>query len=449
MKNNLSTTNRARLVLGYATILVLAVIAMSTVSVSAQKMDVVERGRAKAMLDTIKSVIKKNYYDPQFHGMDLDARFKAAAEKVDQAQTIGQADGIIAQTLMDLNDSHTFFMPPSKNVKVEYGWTMLMIGSKCFVTAVKPKSDAEAKGLKPGDEILSVEGFRPNRKEMWKVNYYYNVISPRSMVRLAVLSPGAKEPRQLEIATKVTTLKRVVDLTSDMDVSTFMREQDDDSTAEFHHFRTIGGVAIWRMPSFSFDPKDVDEIMRGRIAKSRDLIIDLRGNGGGYVVTLEQLAGYFFEKDTKIAELKARKPEKPLMAKSQGEKGYKGRLVVLIDSNSGSASEILARLMQIEKRGVVLGDQSSGSVMQSRVFRQSTGNENLRFYAVSVTGADVIMTDGQSLEHAGVAPNEKIIPTGEDLAARRDPVLARALELLGQNVPPEAAGKLFPVKWEK
>jgi C-terminal processing protease CtpA/Prc len=166
------------------------------------------------------------------------------------------------------------------------------------------------------------------------------------------------------------------------------------------------------------------------------------------VVTLEQLAGYFFDKDTKIADLKGRKEEKPQQAKSQAENIFKGKLVVLVDSNSGSASEIFARLMQLEKRGIVIGDQSAGAVMQSRHYQQTSGTDRLVFYGVSVSGADVIMSDGKSLEHSGVTPDERRIPTGADLAAQRDPVLARALELMGQKTTPEEAGKLFPIHWK-
>jgi C-terminal processing protease CtpA/Prc len=137
------------------------------------------------------------------------------------------------------------------------------------------------------------------------------------------------------------------------------------------------------------------------------------------------------------------------MAKTRGKSVFNGKIVILIDSESGSASEILARLVQLEKRGVVLGDVSAGAVMQSRSFdgETSSGYSSV-FYGASITNADVLMSDGKSVENVGVIPDEKIIPTPEDLAGFRDPVLSRAVEFLGGQLPPEIAGKMFRYDWE-
>ncbi len=423
--------------------IIFAVLLFTVNFTSAQSLDRIERSRTKDMLKAVKKEIQSNYYDPKFHGIDLDARFKLADEKLDKATSLGQAFGIIAQAVLELNDSHTVFYPPSRAAKFEYGWRMQMIGEKCFVTAVKPKSDAEKQGLKVGDEVLAIEGFRPVRKEMWKVNYYYNALSPRTGLKLKVQSPGSNEPRELNIASKVTTLKGVLtfeDLVRDYYLYGNRKIE--------HRFAKIGNTMVWQMPSFSTAPEAMDTIMKGRVANSPNLIIDLRNNGGGYVVTLEQLAGYFVEKDTKIADLKGRKEMKPQMAKTKGKDVFKGKLIVLIDANSGSASEIFARFIQIQQRGVVIGDQSAGAVMQSRSVAMELGADKIVPYGMNLTNADVISTDGKSLEHIGVTPQVLMLMTGADLAAQRDTVLAAALQLFGETVAPEQAGKLFPYKWE-
>jgi C-terminal processing protease CtpA/Prc len=66
-----------------------------------------------------------------------------------------------------------------------------------------------------------------------------------------------------------------------------------------------------------------------------------------------------------------------------------------------------------------------------------------------VTDADLIMSDGASLENTGVTPDEQMLPTAADLAAGRDPVLAHAAAVLGITISPEAAGKFFPYIWIK
>ena len=411
----------------------------------AQSLNRIERERAQTMLSVIKGELKKNYYDPSFKGMDIDARFKQADEKLKQATSLGQAFGIVAQALLDLNDSHTIFVPPSRPVRIEHGWRMQMIGDKPYITAIRPGSNAEKQGLKLGDLVLSVENFKPTRKELWKMDYYYNTLSPRPGMRVVVQSPGA-EPRQLDIAARVKQEKAVINVLAELNY--LIREAENDERVNRHRLQKFVGMVIWKMPAFDLSPEQIDKVMNDEVKGRGALILDLRGNGGGYVATLERLVGHFFDRDVKIADLKGRKEMKPMFAKKRDGKPFDGKLVVLIDSNSASASEVLARLVQLEKRGIVIGDQSSGMVMQSKYHSQEMGADNLILYGVNITDADVIMSDGKSVEHVGVTPDELLLPTAADLAAGRDPILARAAELVGLKLDPEKAGAIFPVEWK-
>ena len=412
----------------------------------AQSISSFDRERSRLMLEAIKSDVKNNYYDATYHGINLDEHFKQADEKIKKATSIGQAFGIIAQSLLDFNDSHLFFLPPGRAADVEYGWQMHAIGDKVFVTAVKPGSDADAKGLKPGDEILSIDGFTPNREELWKIQYYYYALRPKAGIKLIVKDPQGKEREILAMA-KVDKGKRIKDYGDMLTID--VRDAENASRLERNRFFKMGEeLAVWKMPTFIQTPSEMDDVMDD-LRKYKGLIIDLRGNGGGYVVALERLVGNFFEQDTKIADLKGRKKMEPQVGKTRGGKVFKGKLVVLIDSGSGSAAEIFARVVQLEKRGIVLGDRSAGAVMQSLSYSHTSGVDIMAFYGVSVTNADVIMKDGKSIEHVGVIPDEVLLPNGADMAHRHDPVMTRAAALLGVEISPEKAGEIFPVEWKK
>jgi len=135
-----------------------------------------------------------------------------------------------------------------------------------------------------------------------------------------------------------------------------------------------------------------------------------------------------------------------MIAKHLGS-SFSGKVVVLIDSGSASASELLSRVVQLEHRGTVIGDKSAGAVMEARIYQDSQGADVKIFYDFEVTDANLLMSDGKSLEKTGVTPDEVVLPTGADLAAGRDVVLARAAELVGVKLDPVEAGKLFPFEW--
>jgi C-terminal processing protease CtpA/Prc len=265
---------------------------------------------------------------------------------------------------------------------------------------------------------------------------------------MTVQSPGA-EPRELDLKARITHGQRIVDLTSDIGINAFLRDLEDDFLEDRdRYYENMDGVFVWKMRRFYLTDSQVDSMM-GKVKKSKALVLDLRDNGGGAEDTLLRLLGHFFDKDVKMADIKSRKESKPIIAKTRGKDYYSGKVVVLIDSDSGSAAEIFARIMQLEKRGIVIGDRSAGAVMRSVSPLYELGVNTVVYYGASLTVADVLMSDGQSLEHVGVVPDELLLPSAEDMASMKDPVLARALELAGLKVDAARAGKLFPIEWKK
>ena len=253
----------------------------------------------------------------------------------------------------------------------------------------------------------------------------------------------------MEVVTTLIQRKRVTDLTgggSGNDIWDLIRQEENEEHVGRARFAELGDdVGILKFPGFHFSESEIDSMV-GKARKHKALILDLRGNPGGSVDTLKYLIGGCFEKEIRIGDRIGRSEQKPMVAKIHGHP-FTGKLVVLVDSKSASAAELFARVVQVEKRGTVLGDRSSGSVMEAKHYSYQSGTDTVVFYGASITDADIVMTDGRSLEHNGVLPDELVLPSAEDLAKGRDPVLARAVEIVGAKLNPETAGKLFPYEW--
>ena len=82
--------------------------------------------------------------------------------------------------------------------------------------------------------------------------------------------------------------------------------------------------------------------------------------------------------------------------------------------------------------------------MESRFYPHETALDSQVYYGAFITGADPIMVDGKSLEHVGVHPDILLLPTAQDLASGKDPVLAKAASMVGGKLSPEEAGAAFP-----
>lgn len=396
------------------------------------------RQRGFNMLDEIKDIIKAKYYDKNYRGINLDERFDAAKERIKQMDANWQIFRVIAQVLVEFNDSHTRFYPPTRANRVEYGFSLQMIGNNCFVVDVKKGSDAEAKGLKVGDIVTAIAKFAPTRENLWKMNYLLYALDPQESLKIYVLNPDRTE-HEIEIKSSFKSIKE-----RQKEVQARRRQKQENP----YKCQKINAETIaCRLETFSVDKKYVDKMM-AEVGEHKKMILDLRGNGGGYVKTEEHLTGYFFDRDVKVATFVMRDKTKERIAKSQKEKAFKGELIVLIDSNSASASEVFSRVIQIEKRGKIVGDVSAGAVMTSNFITMANsrgvpGYETLSFFAVNLTVADLIMSDGNRLENVGVIPDYRVGPAAKALFEKSDPILAFSAKLFGANITAEDAGKFY------
>ncbi len=408
---------------------------------AAQDMTGFDRQRDRLMLRAVERDLQKYYYDTTFHGLDLATLFDSADARTAAASSNSEAFLNIAATLSVLRDSHTFFFPPTRTADVRYGWNLGVIGDSCYILKVDPKSDAAAQGVKPGDLVVAIDRFAANRGDRWNLEYVYYALAPRAAVRLTLQSPG-DTVRSVVVQAKVTPRPRIMDLTQGDDIWQIVRRQQNVERALRSRFWEFGSdVLVWKLPEFSAGDREVDQSVR-RAQKFKALVIDLRGNPGGLESTLLRLAGGLVGADT-FGVRRERDKTEPLRTRTGGPQ-FTGTVVAVVDAQSASASELLAYLLQLRKRGTVVGDRTAGAVMESKGHQHRVGVDIVVFYYTSVTVADLVFADGTRLEGRGVVPDEIVLPGGADLAGLRDPALARAITLAGHAVTPEAAGRLFP-----
>jgi C-terminal processing protease CtpA/Prc len=414
-------------------------------AVAATAAERVDRDLGVMMLRRAKRAVATEYFDPALRGFPLEQRCAEAEAAIAKAESNVDVFRLIGQVFLDLGDPQTYWVPPPRKVQVDYGWAAMTVGDACFVRWVDARSDAAKKGVKRGDRIEAVNGIAVNRATWPKLAYSFYVLSPQRGLRVTLRPPGG-EARELDLMAEVKEKPEEAAMAGG-EARDFgsqgAGERDGREPPAASVFAEVGDTLVWRLRGFSRQGSPMREDA-ARLRRAKAVVLDLRGSGGRSQAALEELVGNLFDREVTVATVQERGEKKPITVKPAAAP-FAGLLVVLVDAGTASFAELFARMIQLEDRGIVIGDRTSGRAQIAKTFTEKVrvGVEPARVSAISVTVGGFVLRDGKALDSAGVMPDLPVRPTGGDLAANRDPALALALAQTGHKLTPEAAAKVL------
>ncbi len=165
----------------------------------------------------------------------------------------------------------------------------------------------------------------------------------------------------------------------------------------------------------------------------RSLIVDVRGNPGGLLTAAVDVANRFIESGV-IVSTKGRNPLEDYTHQAQAPGTWRVPLVVLVDENSASASEIFAAAIKDHQRGRIVGHQSYGKGSVQGIFPLNTGSGGLR-----LTTAKFYSPQGNPIAQVGVSPDVSVASAakpalGDDMnKPASDPVLTAGVNIAKQE----------------
>ena len=144
-------------------------------------------------------------------------------------------------------------------------------------------------------------------------------------------------------------------------------------SASFMIDKSIGYIKLDRFAKTSMDEFD-DAMTKLKSKKMKSLILDLRGNSGGYLAVAAELSNQFLKNGMMIVFTEGDKSPKQVFNTDHNGQFSDGKLVILIDEGSASASEIVSGAVQDWDRGVLIGRRSFGKGLVQRPFNIADGS---------------------------------------------------------------------------
>lgn len=307
------------------------------------------------------------------------------------------------------------------------GLTVRSIEGHATVTQVRPGSSAERAGLRPGFRITHLGGrvvdpWQPSARPLRPVEERFRL--RRQCAQLLSGPVGSKvSVRFLDAA----DVGREAMLTRDPPSRRAVQALLLPPVVPEVRVARVGEVGIVAFNFFLLDPvlpEVTRAIERFRRGGARALVLDLRGNPGGFGGMAIPIAARLVSQETDLGTIHFRDFANRLVAApSLDAKPFTGRVVLVTDEGTASTSEILAAGLQEAKRAVVVGDTSLGAVLGSTI-------ETLPGGAVmQIPVAGYKTPKGVAVEGRGVQPDRRVQETRAALLAGRDPVLDEAVRL--------------------
>lgn len=230
-----------------------------------------------------------------------------------------------------------------------------MLEDTLVVIQTIAKGPSEKAGIVAGDRIVSVNDTAIAGVKMSRENIMSKLRGPKgSKVNLGVVRRGIKGKLQF-------TVKRDKIPVNSLDAA-YMVEP---------------GIGLVRFSNFAATTREevVEAVKKLQQQGMRDLIIDLQGNGGGYLGAAAELGSEFLDKGLMIVYTRGRGGINMGEFRSRGGGLFtEGRLVVLVDEYSASASEILAGAIQDHDRGTIIGRRTFGKGLVQRPIELEDGS---------------------------------------------------------------------------
>jgi carboxyl-terminal processing protease len=377
--------------------------------------------RTEALVDTTQNIINKDTGQPLT--VDFTPFWKAwnllnekyVATKGTSTKPVTEQDkvwGAIKGLTEAYGDPYTTFFPPveSKDFQSHISGNFEGIGMEVglkdgIITVVAPLKDTPAykAGIKAGDKILKIND---TLTSSITIDEAVNLIRGEkgTSVRLTLLSENTKEPREVKVVRDVINIPTI---------DTVDRKD---------------GVFVIQLYNFSENSAALfrNALVKFANSKSDKLVLDLRGNPGGYLEAAVDMASWFLPADKIVVQEDAGGHGEDIVYKSKGYNVFSNKLkmVILVDGGSASASEILAGALQEHGIAKLIGTKTfgKGSVQELMNLTPDT--------SLKITIARWLTPNGNSISEQGLKPDIEVPFTIDDAEKGVDPQLNKAIEVL-------------------